>query len=195
MLRPLGGICVAVALTAAVTTMSLLYAQETGGQEYEEYEGQTLNTLEARRRVEGRPIAVKDIFERGETALPRDVERAGVSLRRFVAFRARDGFGSGLLCLMRRDNEAGMEVLPRIVPGDNILMLGRIQRLGTVHVFYVEELYRGHTRPPVRSVVLTVSDASDRNQRTYRLREAGQKYRVRSPYDDRVIHVSFQFDR
>lgn len=191
MFRPWTGICAAVALAAAVTMMSLLHAQE-GAQDRPEYEGKTLNAHDVQRRMVGQPIAIKDHFDQPVTRLPRDVERRNVTTRRFAAFRARDSF---LLCVVNLEDEDSMATLQRMAENDAIYLVGEIRRLGTVNVFAVEEIYRGHSRPPLRSIVLTLSDANERNQRTFRLREAGQKYRVRSPYDDRILHVSFQLER
>lgn len=178
-----------IGLVGTIAVLNLSFAQ-SAADEYTEYEGQTLGRAETRRQLAGRPITVKDYFSRVMTQVPRDVERMA-SPRQFVTFRAQEGYGSGLVCLVNRNNEDAVEVLQKSVEGDKVLMSGRIRRAGTVFVFLVEELYRGWERPASRAITFTISDPDGRVSRSYRLNEPGKTYQIRSPYDNRVLHISF----
>lgn len=189
MLRYFRWTLLTIGLAALVTGLNLSLAQ-TDAEDYTEYEGRTLNRTETRRQLLNRPIMVKDVYDHTMSRAPRDVERMAPG-RRFVWFRAQEGYGSGLIGIVNRENSDALETLRQAVQGDNILMFGRIRQAGTVFVFLVDEIHRGHERPVTRAITIKITDPRSERERSYRLSEPGRTYRIRSPRDDSELHISF----
>jgi len=183
----------AFVLIAACTSPLTAAWAAPGNEQYTEYEGKNLSDYEAKRKLTNKPIVVKDVYDESVSTLPRDLTRRNVNLRIYAAFRAQEGVGSGLLCLVPLKDKDAAATLKQLVRGNKVLLYGQIRRVGSVYVFLLDKLYRGHEKPVSKAILVTVASSPvGGKKRVYRLAEPGKIYRVYSPHDNRPIYVSFQ---
>ena len=185
---------VGLALSAAALRPSAAQSS-VAFRDYTVYEGASLARSDARMKRLRKPIALKDIYDRLVTRPPRDVLRLGkAELRKYALCRTQGGYGSDLIYLVPRKDAESMAALDKALPGDKVLAYGKIAKLGTIYVFVVEKLYRGHKPPKVQSVKVTLAtDPKFRRKRSWLLAEPGKTYIIRSPYDaKKPIYIRFQ---
>lgn len=169
-------------------------ADATAPVEYTAYDGSSLSDYQSRQKVLDQPIALRDFYDVRPTRLPPEVVRGGVNLNTHEAFYTMVGTGSGLLCLVPRTDKESVEAVEKALRNDKILVFGRVRRAGATYVMMVDEAYRGWSKPRRKSILVTVSDPTGKAKVVYRLSEPGKTHAIRSPYDGKPIHISFQFE-
>lgn len=164
---------------------------------YEDYEGKSLGSDDAKKKLEGQKIAVKDLF--GESISPKafPVVLTSNSIRpsKFLAFRTQPGYGSDMLCVVPKAKKEAVEAVRKLLPGGKVLLCGTVRRAGASYVFVADDVVRGWVpRPKPRSIIITVSRSTGEGKTKLRLPEPGKTYRFRSPYGPRWIHISYEFE-
>ncbi|HRU04731.1 MAG TPA: hypothetical protein P5137_03025 [Candidatus Brocadiia bacterium] len=190
----------AAAMLAAIIASHPSQAQSSGADdatapvEYTNYDGASLSDFQSRQKVLNQPIALKDYYDVRPTRLPPEVIRGGVNLNTHEAFYTMMGTGSGLLCLVPKTDKESVEAVEKALRNDKLLIYGRIRRAGNLYVMMVDEVYRGWSKPRRKSILVTISDPAGKSKVVYRLSEPGKTHAIRSPYDGKPVHISFQFE-
>lgn len=191
---------IAVALAVGLL-LGLVVPREITGQSlkpdvtYEEYEGTSIASTEAKRKLEGLPIVLKDIYGEQVNRFPEGLTRRGITARRYVAFRTQPGYGSDMLCVIPGNQNESIEEFRKTLAGGKILLYGRLAfPIGINYVFVVDKYQRGwQPKKTTRSIVISVTRPDTAGRRLYRLAEPGKTYRIFSPYDNKPIYISYRF--
>ncbi len=172
------------------------------------------------KKFRGQYVQMTDYFgeelsDREQRRIMRDVRMRNVSRDTHIAFATHKAIGSNAVCLVRRDDEAGRNVLKTLSEESPIFLRGRIGPMtstskGSKPVLLIDQIVRGHTPPPpvlsVKSekkpVVLIVEYAVEtadgkivpRPHGRYPIPKSGQRYVIPDPYDPKkVIYVTIEY--
>ena len=160
---------------------------------YEAYTGKDLATEEAKEKLKGTPLAVKDIFDEDVKRFPSGLAKA-FPPRKYRAFRTQAVRGSEMLCVVPRSDKEAIATLDAVTPQSKVFIYGRIRgRVGLSYVVQVDKIRRTwDPEPESKGIEITISQPNGRGEHSYSLAEPGKTYLIRSPYNAKPLWVSFK---
>jgi len=120
---------------------------------YQMYSGKDISFPEAQKKLQGKPICVKDIFGEAVRRLPRGLSRRGITRRKYIAFRTAPEYGSDMLCVVPKAAKESVRAIQATLAGGKILMWGKVRfRLGLTYVFVCDRVILSWIVPPTPAI-------------------------------------------